>query len=48
MSETAIKNKIEDLNFWLRSNQEHPDYCLKHQEREKLKIELLKPKFKVK
>lgn len=36
MSETQLKNKIEDLDFWLRHNPRHPDYCIKYQEREKL------------
>ena len=36
MSDNQLKNRIEDLNFWLRHNPNHPDYCIKYQEREKL------------
>lgn len=36
MSNNQLKNKIEDLDFWLKHNPKHPDYCLKYQERQKL------------
>lgn len=39
MSARQLNNKIEDLNFWLQHNPNHPDYCLKHQERERLKLQ---------
>ncbi len=42
MSEQLLKNKIDDLNFWLSHNKHHPDYCLKHQEREQIKKQQLK------
>lgn len=47
MSSTQIQNQIADLDFWLKHNQTHPDYCLKHQKRESLKRELIKPKIKL-
>tara|TARA_R100000306_G_C4371673_1_gene140277 strand:+ start:1010 stop:1153 length:144 start_codon:yes stop_codon:yes gene_type:complete len=47
MSTTQISNQIADLDFWLKHNQNHPDYCLKHQKRENLKKQLIKPKIKL-
>lgn len=44
MSSVQIKNQIEDLDFWLRHNPNHPDYCLKHQKREALKKQLIPPR----
>lgn len=41
MSSTQIKNQIADLDFWLQHNQNHPEYCLKHQNREALRRELI-------
>lgn len=42
MSDNLLKNKIDDLDFWLRHNSRHPDYCLKHQERKQLIKQQLK------
>jgi len=42
MSEQLLKNKLEDLNFWLSHNPHHPDCRLKNQELEQLKQEQLK------
>ena len=36
MTAQQAKNKIENLNFWLANNPHHSDYCLKHQERNRL------------
>lgn len=40
MIKTQLQNKIKALGTWLRQNQKHPDYCLKHQELKKLKSQL--------
>lgn len=42
MSDTQLQNKISDLQFWLDHNSNHPDYCLKHQEKRTLENQLMK------
>jgi len=36
MTPKQIENKIDELNFWLDNNREHPDYTTKYNERAKL------------
>lgn len=37
-----INKKIEDLDYWLKANPNHPDYTTVVSDRRKLKDELIK------
>ncbi|WP_435138842.1 hypothetical protein [Formosa sp. A9] len=36
MTHKQIENKIDELNFWLDNNRNHPHYTTKYNERSKL------------
>lgn len=42
MSNVSIQNQINDLDFWLKHNPNHPDYCIKHQKKKELIRELMR------
>jgi hypothetical protein len=41
MTATAIKNKIENLDFWLTHNPSHADFKTKETEKKNLEYQLL-------